>query len=203
MFAAVAPFAADGFITPMAAVAGAVAEAVLEAMTAAAPLDRAYVNDGGDIALHLARRARRRGVTLRPLALERHPVAARLCRRAGVPAVIADGGVLPLANASVDVVLASQLLHHLARDSAIVLLRELARVARVGVIVADLRRHAVAATGITCALDRVPALGPEMGEDVIRGCAMPEAGQGMNVARQAALLAGIPSSAAAMPPSRR
>lgn len=41
------------YITPMAAVAGAVAEAVLAAMTAVAPLARAYVNDGGDIALHL------------------------------------------------------------------------------------------------------------------------------------------------------
>jgi ApbE superfamily uncharacterized protein (UPF0280 family) len=41
------------FITPMAAVAGAVAEAVLDAMTAAAPFARAYVNNGGDIALHL------------------------------------------------------------------------------------------------------------------------------------------------------
>jgi uncharacterized protein len=41
------------YITPMAAVAGAVAEAVLAAMTAAAPLARAYVNDGGDIALHV------------------------------------------------------------------------------------------------------------------------------------------------------
>ncbi len=41
------------YITPMAAVAGAVAEAVLAAMTTAAPLARAYVNDGGDIALHL------------------------------------------------------------------------------------------------------------------------------------------------------
>ncbi|MBX9589673.1 MAG: UPF0280 family protein [Hyphomonadaceae bacterium] len=41
------------FITPMAAVAGAVAEAVLAAMVQAAPLTRAYVNDGGDIALHL------------------------------------------------------------------------------------------------------------------------------------------------------
>jgi ApbE superfamily uncharacterized protein (UPF0280 family) len=41
------------FITPMAAVAGAVAEAVLAAMTAATPLARAYVNNGGDIALHL------------------------------------------------------------------------------------------------------------------------------------------------------
>jgi hypothetical protein len=43
----------DAFITPMAAVAGAVAEAVLAAMTEAAPLARAYVNNGGDIALHL------------------------------------------------------------------------------------------------------------------------------------------------------
>jgi ApbE superfamily uncharacterized protein (UPF0280 family) len=54
MHAAVAPFAADQFITPMAAVAGAVAEEVLAAMTSAATLPRAYVNNGGDIALHLA-----------------------------------------------------------------------------------------------------------------------------------------------------
>lgn len=54
MFAAVEPYAEQCFITPMAAVAGAVAEAVLETITAAAPLDRAYVNNGGDIALHLA-----------------------------------------------------------------------------------------------------------------------------------------------------
>jgi len=54
MHAAVAPFAAAHFITPMAAVAGAVAEEVLGAMTDAARLDRAYVNNGGDIALHLS-----------------------------------------------------------------------------------------------------------------------------------------------------
>src|SRR3546814_4978283 len=42
------------FVTPMAAVAGAVADHLLAAMTAAADLKRAYVNDGGDIALHLA-----------------------------------------------------------------------------------------------------------------------------------------------------
>ena len=53
MHAAVAPFAADQFITPMAAVAGSVAEEILAAMTGAAALDRAYVNNGGDIALHL------------------------------------------------------------------------------------------------------------------------------------------------------
>ena len=54
MHAAVAPFAADHYITPMAAVAGSVAEEILGSMLAAAPLDRAYVNNGGDIALHLA-----------------------------------------------------------------------------------------------------------------------------------------------------
>ena len=42
------------FITPMAAVAGSVADEVLAAMLAATPLTRAYVNNGGDIALHLA-----------------------------------------------------------------------------------------------------------------------------------------------------
>lgn len=51
---AVAPYCDALFITPMAAVAGAVAEDVLGAMCAASPLARAYVNDGGDIALHLA-----------------------------------------------------------------------------------------------------------------------------------------------------
>jgi ApbE superfamily uncharacterized protein (UPF0280 family) len=53
MYAAVAPYAANHFITPMAAVAGAVAEEILGAMGDAAHLDRAYVNNGGDIALHL------------------------------------------------------------------------------------------------------------------------------------------------------
>src|SRR5882762_6111036 len=54
MLAAVRPYASQIFITPMAAVAGAVAEEVLEVMIAAANLSRAYVNDGGDISLHLA-----------------------------------------------------------------------------------------------------------------------------------------------------
>src|SRR5215472_9071474 len=43
MAAAVSPYCADHFITPMAAVAGAVAEAILSEMTRDAELDRAYV----------------------------------------------------------------------------------------------------------------------------------------------------------------
>jgi uncharacterized protein len=53
MAAAVAPFR-PAFVTPMAAVAGADADAVLAAMVASGGLVRAYVNNGGDIALHLA-----------------------------------------------------------------------------------------------------------------------------------------------------
>ena len=54
MFAAVEPYCEQTFITPMAAVAGSVAEAILESMTVPATLERAYVNNGGDIAIHLA-----------------------------------------------------------------------------------------------------------------------------------------------------
>jgi ApbE superfamily uncharacterized protein (UPF0280 family) len=54
MTAAVMPYASKYFITPMAAVAGAVAEEILAVMTSSAHLSRAYVNDGGDIALHVA-----------------------------------------------------------------------------------------------------------------------------------------------------
>jgi uncharacterized protein len=55
MYDAVKPFAENCFITPMAAVAGSVAEEILAAMAAAGGegLRRAYVNNGGDIALHL------------------------------------------------------------------------------------------------------------------------------------------------------
>ncbi|MEO0386064.1 MAG: UPF0280 family protein [Pseudomonadota bacterium] len=54
MDAAVRPFAAAHFITPLAAVAGAVADTVLAAMREAALLRRAYVNNGGDISVYLA-----------------------------------------------------------------------------------------------------------------------------------------------------
>lgn len=54
MYRATIPHRPAGFITPMAAVAGAVADEVLAHMTSGRVLSRAYVNNGGDIALHLA-----------------------------------------------------------------------------------------------------------------------------------------------------
>ena len=53
MASAIKPFAGKYFITPMAAVAGSVADEVLAAMLEAAALPRAFVNNGGDIAVHV------------------------------------------------------------------------------------------------------------------------------------------------------
>src|SRR5450759_5009020 len=56
----------------------------------------------------------------------------------------------------------------------------------------------LAAVAIKGALERVPQLDPNEIEDVIFGCAMPEAEQGMNVARIASLRAGLPVEVSAM-----
>ena len=66
----------------------------------------------------------------------------------------------------------------------------------------QVRPDDMAAAVIRAALARVPAVKPEMVDDVVVGCAMPEAEQGMNVARIASLLAGVPVSAAAMTVNR-
>ncbi len=60
------------------------------------------------------------------------------------------------------------------------------------------RPDELAAIAIKGALDRVPQLDPNEIEDVILGCAMPEAEQGMNVARIAWLRAGLRVETAAM-----
>ncbi|MDO8665261.1 MAG: methyltransferase domain-containing protein [Gemmatimonadales bacterium] len=103
----------------------------------------------GDIPRAAASRARRRGITLRLIGLERHPAAAReAARLGGLISIIADGGVLPMGPHSVDFVLCSKLLHHLPGAAGTRLLSEMDRVARRGVVVADIHRSALAAAGI-------------------------------------------------------
>jgi acetyl-CoA acyltransferase len=60
----------------------------------------------------------------------------------------------------------------------------------------------MAAAAIRAAIDRAPGLDPVEVEDVILGCAMPEAEQGMNVARIASLRAGLPVEVSAMTVNR-
>lgn len=65
-----------------------------------------------------------------------------------------------------------------------------------------MRPDDLAALAMRGALARVPELDPREIEDVIVGCAMPEGEQGMNVARIAALRAGLPVESAAMTVNR-
>jgi acetyl-CoA acyltransferase len=64
------------------------------------------------------------------------------------------------------------------------------------------RPDEMAAAVIRAAVDRAPGADPGEIDDVILGCAMPEAEQGLNVARIASLRAGIPASASAVTVNR-
>jgi len=64
------------------------------------------------------------------------------------------------------------------------------------------RPDEMAAAVIRAAIARAPGLDPREIDDVVLGCAMPEAAQGMNVARIASLRAGLPVSASAVTVNR-
>ncbi len=98
-----------------------------------------------DLPAAAIRRAARRGGTLRAIALERSPVAARLAALRGLPVVLACAGRLPVRGGAVDIVLISQVAHHLAGDAVVDLFRAASALARIGVVVSDLRRSEVAA----------------------------------------------------------
>jgi SAM-dependent methyltransferase len=109
----------------------------------------------GDIPRAAARAARRHGITLRLVGIEFNRAAARLARAADADApltpVLADGGALPLAPHSIDVIVASQVLHHLPRPVAVRWLAAFNRLARHAVVVADLRRSWLAMAGVSVA----------------------------------------------------
>jgi 2-polyprenyl-3-methyl-5-hydroxy-6-metoxy-1,4-benzoquinol methylase len=99
----------------------------------------------GDIPRAAASAARRHGIALRLVGVDLNRTAARLAHaaaRAPAPlaAVVADGGALPFAPRAVDVVTASQVLHHLPRATAVRWIAAFDRLARRAVVLADLRR---------------------------------------------------------------
>jgi SAM-dependent methyltransferase len=118
---------------------------ILAGAPRARPLSLLDLGTGaGDLPGDAVRWAARRGWRLVPLGLERSRVAAGLALAAGCPCAVADGGAAPFGAKSVDLVLVSQVLHHLAPASAVRLLRDCDRLARIGVVVADLRRARLA-----------------------------------------------------------
>jgi len=105
----------------------------------------------GDIPRAAAAAARRYGLTLRLVGVDSNPTAARAARGAGGPPlgmVLADGGALPLRPRSVDIVIASQVLHHLPPAVAIRWIATFGALARRAVVVADLRRSRFAMVGV-------------------------------------------------------
>ena len=111
----------------------------------------------GDIPRAAAAAARRHGITLRLVGIELNRTAARLAQGAdggrGAPLAVAlaDGAALPLGPRSVDVVVASQVLHHVPRPIAVRWIAGFDRVARRAVVLADLRRSRVAMAGVWAA----------------------------------------------------
>lgn len=100
----------------------------------------------GDVPAAIARRAARRGVAVSVVALDRQlahlAVARRTCglRRLAT----ADARRLPLADGSVDWAFSALFFHHFSPEDNAAILREMARVARRGVVVVDLRRNGAA-----------------------------------------------------------
>jgi SAM-dependent methyltransferase len=88
------------------------------------------------------------GVALETFGLDAAPSLAATSRTRVDHAACGDALALPFADASVDLVLCSQLLHHFEHAEAVQLLRELDRVGRRRVVVSDLRRSVVAAAGL-------------------------------------------------------
>lgn len=100
-----------------------------------------------DIPSRARQRARDRGVALTTFAVDEAESLLRASRGRVDAGVCADVRKLPFADASVDVVSCSQLLHHFPDEQIPAVLRELHRVARRYVVVSDLRRSWVAALG--------------------------------------------------------
>lgn len=104
----------------------------------------------GDIAAQARDFARRKGVELSLVTTDRAETLAAASRARSGDAVCSDAASLPFADRSVDVVMCSQTLHHFDDARAATVVRELDRIARVRVIVADLRRSWFAAAGLWC-----------------------------------------------------
>ena len=102
----------------------------------------------GDIAARARQLAQQRNVELSLITIDMAETLAVASRARTGNAVRGNATSLPFADHSVDVVMCSQTLHHFDDASAAAVLRELDRVARVRVIVSDLRRSWLAAAGL-------------------------------------------------------
>ena len=102
----------------------------------------------GDIPAAAREVARKYGVDLRTVGIDRSLPLVAIQRGTTDAVVRGDALALPFRDKSVDIVMASQVLHHFQFDSAVALVREMNRVARHRVVISDLRRSRIAAAGL-------------------------------------------------------
>lgn len=105
-----------------------------------------------DIPARMARAARRSGLAIEVLATDVHPTTLDYARAATrmvseITVGPADALALPFPAGSFDIAMCHTMLHHLERPDAVRAVRELARVARWGVVATDLRRSSPALLG--------------------------------------------------------
>jgi hypothetical protein len=118
---------------------------LLRGVPAGRPVTLLDIGTGaGDLPAAAVGRAQRAGRPLTAIGLERSPVAAALAAAQKLPVVLGCAGSLPVRPRGVDIVLISQVAHHLAPGAAVELFRNASAIARVGVVVADLRRSELA-----------------------------------------------------------
>lgn len=96
-----------------------------------------------DIPLELVADAKSFGLQLRVIGLEITEAMASVAHQRAQNIVAGDARMLPFADHSIDVITCSLVLHHLNDNDAVRMLQECSRVARVRVIVADLRRSSL------------------------------------------------------------
>jgi SAM-dependent methyltransferase len=123
----------------------------LKSALAALPAEATLLDVGtglGDIPCGARNLAREQGVRLTTIGLDAAVELARANRDSIDFSVCGDALQLPFEDNSVDVVMCSQVLHHFISSDAAVVLREMNRVARVRVIVSDIRRSWLAAAGL-------------------------------------------------------
>lgn len=102
----------------------------------------------GDIPTRARHTAAKAGVRLWTIGIDRAEPLVSTHRGSNSVVVRGDALHLPFRDASVDIVMCSQLLHHFNHDDAVILVREMDRVARMRVVISDLRRSWFAAGGL-------------------------------------------------------
>lgn len=102
----------------------------------------------GDLPAAARRSAAAHGVTLTVIALDRREVLASRAARRVDGACVADAFAIPFATASVELVTACQFMHHFSYDEIERLACEMQRVATHRVVISDLRRSWIAASGV-------------------------------------------------------